>query len=207
MDEFNNIQSAYDKSDFEEYFNKMDISDEDKQKRIDFADEANDILLFIFALIDLYVANETIQDKKDYLLDVLTEKYTRLINQYSVVDDYIADYILNACNSLIDTTFKHIGSDYYISSERAFKNACDNANDVFNYDDYSKALISGKTMKQWLDVGDRRERESHLLVGGKTIPITDYFTVGVSKMMFPHDTSLGAGAEELANCRCAIRYF
>lgn len=53
---------------------------------------------------------------------------------------------------------------------------------------------------------DRRVRHTHEMVDGETIGIYDAFEVGDALMMFPKDDSLGAGQEEIANCRCVVEY-
>jgi uncharacterized protein with gpF-like domain len=60
--------------------------------------------------------------------------------------------------------------------------------------------------KQWWTAGDLRVRKSHKNVDGQTKPYDEPFKVGNSLMMRPGDGSLGAGPEELCNCRCSILY-
>lgn len=66
------------------------------------------------------------------------------------------------------------------------------------------AWRSGKRFKTWQTFGDSKVRPSHRAVVGTRIPIDEAFTVGNSKLMFPNDTSLGADAEEIVNCRCTL---
>lgn len=68
------------------------------------------------------------------------------------------------------------------------------------------AYRSGMRFKTWETFGDGKVRPSHKAVGGTRIPIDEPFTVGNSKLMFPNDTSLGADAEEIANCRCTLKF-
>ena len=77
---------------------------------------------------------------------------------------------------------------------------------VENYNDFSEAVKSGKTKKTWHTILDGRERESHRLVDGETIPIDQYFLVGSSYMRFPRDDSLGADAKEIIHCRCHLSF-
>jgi hypothetical protein len=86
-------------------------------------------------------------------------------------------------------------------------NAENEANSVKNYTDYRKAIEKGKTKKKWIDMRDKRERKTHLEVGGTVIPINEPFVVGNSLMMFPKDDSLGAADKEIINCRCSVKYF
>jgi len=68
------------------------------------------------------------------------------------------------------------------------------------------AYRSGMRFKTWETFGDGKVRPSHKAVGGTRIPIDEPFTVGSSKLMFPNDTSLGADAEEIVNCRCTLKF-
>lgn len=54
----------------------------------------------------------------------------------------------------------------------------------------------------WVSERDKRVRKTHDLADGQTIPIDEPFEVGDYQMMYPCDDSLGAGAEEIVNCRC-----
>ena len=61
--------------------------------------------------------------------------------------------------------------------------------------------------KTWETVGDNKVRETHL--GAErmgAIGIDEYFQVGAYLMMEPGDSSMGAGLEEIINCRCRVVY-
>jgi SPP1 gp7 family putative phage head morphogenesis protein len=68
---------------------------------------------------------------------------------------------------------------------------------------YKNIRIGSKT---WVAIQDSRTRPSHSAVGGTTVPFDQPFNVGGAQMMRPGDTSLGAGAEEIVNCRCSVLY-
>ena len=53
---------------------------------------------------------------------------------------------------------------------------------------------------------DKRVRETHREVDDVVLPISDPFEVGDYLMMFPKDTTFGAGPEEIVNCRCSVKY-
>ena len=57
-----------------------------------------------------------------------------------------------------------------------------------------------------VDIRDKRERKDHREVGGTIKPITEPFLVGDSVMDYPKDTSYGASASQIVNCRCSIKY-
>lgn len=65
--------------------------------------------------------------------------------------------------------------------------------------------------KEWDDTGDRKTRSTHLSMGktygkGKGIGLDEPFvSPSGAKLMFPGDSSLGAGADEISHCRCKMR--
>lgn len=196
---------------YKEYFSKMSISDKEKQERIDFSEQMEEVVLYILALIETTI--ESRETKREYIQTQFYDKYLDVIASYMLIDTYIKQYALDVTKQIIDATFerfsakdKSITDDYYLSNDRAmFISECE-ANSILNYRQYSKAVKSGKTKKKWIDVGDKRERKTHLEVGGTTLPIGEPFSVGDSLLQFPKDTSLGASADEIVNCRCSIQY-
>ena len=173
-----------------------------------------EVVLYILALIETTI--ESGETDQEYIQTQFYDKYLDVVLGYMPIDSYVKEYVLETSKQIIGTTFSHIvekhpdseqaTDDYYLSNDRAmFISECE-ANSILNYRQYSKALKSGKTKKTWIDVGDKRERKTHLEVGGTTIPINEPFSVGDSLLMFPTDHSLGASADEIVNCRCSIQY-
>lgn len=196
---------------YKEYFSKMSISDKEKQERIAFSEQMEEVVLYILALIETTI--ESGETKREYIQTQFYDKYLDVIASYMLIDTYIKQYAVDITKQIIDTTFERLSSedksitdDYYLSNDRAmFISECE-ANSILNYRQYSKAVKSGKTKKKWIDVGDKRERKTHLEVGGTTLPIGEPFSVGDSLLQFPTDASLGASADEIVNCRCSIQY-
>lgn len=196
---------------YEEYFSKMSISDKEKQERITFSEQMEEVVLYILALIETTI--ESGETNREYIQTQFYDKYLDVIASYMLIDTYIKQYALDVTKQIIDATFerfsaedKIITDDYYLSNDRAiFISECE-ANSILNYRQYSKAAKAGKTKKKWIDVGDKRERKTHLEVGGTVLPIDEPFSVGDSLLQFPKDTSLGASADEIVNCRCSIQY-
>lgn len=58
--------------------------------------------------------------------------------------------------------------------------------------------------KTWNSLHDNDVRDSHQKLDGKTVEINKAFEGSSGKLMFPGDTSLGANASEIVNCRCRI---
>ena len=196
---------------YKEYFGKMSISDKEKQERISFSEKMEEVVLYILALIETTI--ESGETKREYIHTQFYDKYLDVIASYMLIDTYIKQYAADTTKQIIDATFerfspedKSITDNYYLSNDRAmFISECE-ANSILNYRQYSKAVKLGKTKKKWIDVGDKRERKTHLEVGGTTLPIGEPFSVGDSLLQFPKDTSLGASAYEIVNCRCSIQY-
>lgn len=199
---------------YKEYFSKMSISDKEKQERIAFSEQMEEVVLYILALIETTI--ESGESDQEYIQTQFYDKYLDVVLGYMLIDSYIKEYVLETSKQIIGTTFSHIvekhpdseqaTDDYYLSNDRAmFISECE-ANSILNYRQYSKAVKAGKTKKTWIDVGDKRERKTHLEVGGITIPINEPFSVGDSLLMFPTDHFLGASADEIVNCRCSIQY-
>lgn len=196
---------------YKEYFSKMSISDKEKQERIAFSEQMEEVVLYILALIETTI--ESGETNREYIQTQFYDKYLDVIASYMLIDTYIKQYALDVTKQIIDSTFerfssedKSITDDYYLSNDRAmFISECE-ANSILNYRQYSKAVKAGKTKKKWIDVGDKRERKTHLEVGGTILPIDEPFSVGDSLLQFPKDTSLGASADEIVNCRCSIQY-
>lgn len=199
---------------YKEYFSKMSISDKEKQERIAFSEQMEEVVLYILALIETTI--ESGESDQEYIQTQFYDKYLDVVLGYMLIDSYIKEYVLETSKQIIGTTFSHIvekhpdseqaTDDYYLSNDRAmFISECE-ANSILNYRQYSKAVKAGKTKKTWIDVGDKRERKTHLEVGEITIPINEPFSVGDSLLMFPTDHSLGASADEIVNCRCSIQY-
>ena len=199
---------------YKEYFSKMSISDKEKQERIAFSEQMEEVVLYILALIETTI--ESGETDQEYIKTQFYDKYLDVVLGYMLIDSYIKEYVLKTSKQITGTTFSHIvekhpdseqaTDDYYLSNDRAmFISECE-ANSILNYRQYSKAVKAGKTKKKWIDVGDKRERKTHLEVGGTTLPIDEPFSVGDSLLQFPKDTSLGASADEIVNCRCSIQY-
>lgn len=60
----------------------------------------------------------------------------------------------------------------------------------------------------WDSTGnDGRTRDSHLDMEGQTVGMDEPFTTpSGAQLMFPGDSSLGAGPEETINCRCKVKF-
>lgn len=205
--EFDELKQTYEheKVNINSYFSEMDLTDKEKEKRKEFANEMKDVLLFIFTLYLLMKQYDYIN--KQYIIQQLQEKYSNTILKYMQIDDYINGMVIDSVKDIVETTFNHDGEEFYTSEDRAELIACNSANDTLNYKQYADAVKAGKKHKKWITERDRRVRRTHKELDSKVIPIGDTFLVGNILMRFPHDTLFGISYKELANCRCTIKYF
>jgi hypothetical protein len=61
--------------------------------------------------------------------------------------------------------------------------------------------------KTWLVTSSLEPRDNHLGLVGQTVGIDEPFiSPNGTQFMYPGDTSLGAGASEIVNCKCGIEY-
>lgn len=187
------------------YFDKMELTEKEKEERKDFANEMKNALLFIFALYLTMQQYDYIN--KQYIIEQLQKRYSDAVIERMEIDDYLSEMIIDSARDIVDTTFRHDDEEYFTSEERAELIACNSANDTLNYKQYADAVKAGKKNKQWITEKDNRVRRTHEVLDDEVIPIGDTFLVGDTLMRFPHDTYYGVDYKELSNCRCTVKYF
>jgi hypothetical protein len=68
-------------------------------------------------------------------------------------------------------------------------------------------LLPDNVRKVWSATLDNRTRESHAALDGTEVGLEEPFTSPTgAQMLHPGDTSMGAGAEDVVNCRCMATY-
>jgi len=79
--------------------------------------------------------------------------------------------------------------------------------DVFaKKDPLSLQRPSEQMFKEWVTVGDERVRPAHAAADAQVVPVESLFNVGGQQLRFPGDTSFGATAGNVINCRCSAVY-
>lgn len=187
--------------DYERYFGEMDLSEDEKKKRIELAKKIEIVFLYYFTLLD--------DEKEIDYENMIYEKIVELANEYTgqkQTSAYVDKYARNLATMIIVATAANIDDEYYTSNDRAKFIAENEANNIGNYDLQIQAVKNGKNFKTWITQKDNKVRHTHIDVDGNTIGIFEEFTVGNSKMMFPKDTSLNADDKEIVNCRCVVHY-
>ena len=205
FDELNKLVGKSRSEPYEIYFGEMNLSEEKIKERIDLAEKLENGFLFVLAL--LFTMTQYNSMDYEQIRDKFEKSYLKAINGTIIADDYIKQYVRRLSYNIIDSTKAHADDMYYYSSDRAIFIAENESLACWNHQDFSDAIISGKRRKQWIDIRDKKERETHLQVGRTIKPIKEPFFVGGSLMQYPKDTSFGASSSEIVNCRCTIRYF
>lgn len=202
-----------------DYFENMQISEEEKEKRVRLANLLLADVLFLFAL------SKRNRDTR-YLSETFQKRYLSSVKKVTEPDQKMQRYIRKVCDSIVKTTLKSGQDDgkkqresltdsnavkasqdsYAVSVDRATSIAENEANTILNGEEYSNAVKNGCTKKRWKSYRDERVRADHADVDGQVVDISRPFRVGKYMMMYPKDDSLGAGLEEIVNCRCSVEY-
>lgn len=225
FDELNSTYREY----AEKWFDKMNIPDKDKKKRVDLALDFCEILIMMLVMFDNEQPVENIRKFGNERLKIVAENY---IGQDDIA--FVNDWAEKETDNIINVTEKHITepvtveeqedepvkeinfedfgvsipeNEYWTSPFRAFLLGIESATACANYSELYDALNRGKTRKVWFTEGDERVRPTHVEVDGTDIPITDLFQVGNSLLMFPGDISNNAEPQEVNNCRCHLEYY
>ena len=203
---------------YREFFGDMLLEPEEKERRIQMADDLEIIFLFLFVwtlqndgMTDAVFSQvyQAVEDKTWEIVEpyVSTERKIQLSPaSKQAMDNSIRDYIAKQTRHVVDNTDKHFADDYYTSHDRARFISENQVNGIENDAEMYEAFEGGYTSKTWVALMDKRTRDTHAEVDGTTLPIAEPFMVGDSLMLFPGDTSLDPSPEEIVNCRCHIEY-
>lgn len=192
-----------------EYFEDMQISDEQKQKRIRLANLLRADVLFLFALSKR-------NTDKEYLKKLFQNRYMDSVKSIIQPDKALRRYVKRVSENIVGTAMKSINKSsdlanimdntYATSVDRATNIAENEANRVLNDDEYRNAVKNGCTKKKWVSFRDERVRMDHADIDGEVVDIDKPFHVGGYLMMYPKDDFWGAGLEEIVNCRCSVEH-
>lgn len=191
--------------DIDTYFDEMELSDEEKEKRKEFSKSMTDVMLFIFALFSVMRQYDYIN--KRYIIKQLKQRYSEVVLKYMNINKAVDDYIQRFSEEIVDTTLKYPDKEYYLSNDRATLVSVNEANSILGYRQLQEAKNRGYTRKTWITEGDRKVRKTHREVDMREIPIDEYFLVGDSLMMYQHDNiTFDIDPKEVINCRCSVVY-
>lgn len=211
FDELNALVGYRRSMPYEQYFGEMDLTPAQIRRRIRFAERLEPELIEIFEIMFLTyprIDPTMVEDLRDKYLSVLEE--VGLIASVAAIagtrEERYAQHADVFAAEAIDSTAQHAEDPYEYSEDRAMFIAENEANMIYGTDEFFDAIDEGCTHKTWITMQDNRVRDSHVEVDGETLPIEEPFFVGASLMMCPGDDSMGAGPEELVNCRCVCAY-
>ena len=95
---------------------------------------------------------------------------------------------------------QEMNKDAAIRSARTIVTGAENKGRM---DSYKRAEADGIILeKEWLATSDKRTRDWHAELNGKTAPIDEPFENAIGKIMFPGDPS--ADGANVYNCRCSM---
>lgn len=186
----------------EEYFSKMDISDKQKEERVDASKELRDVLLFFFALLAIQLESG---GDLEWVYTEFTVRYGNVVRKYARLDEYIETYIREKTSDIELKTLSGIESEWYTSADRALLIGENEANSILNYEELQQAKEAGYNFKIWKTERDNRVRKDHREMESKKIPIEEYFILPDCMMMAPHDEVNGT-PEQTSGCRCSLKY-
>ena len=149
--------------------------------------------------------------------------------------EYLEQFALNHSRLIADTTFKKLRQALLTSLASGDTSPRKVAKDILAVTKLTKprALMIARTeshnaavyaqfqvskeyeeyygerlYKRWSPTRDKRVRDTHKRMSSHpVIPLNQAFRVGGSQMLMPGDSSLGAPASEIINCRCNLRYY
>lgn len=204
QDKLNNLSIPYD-----EYFGEMGLTKSEIEKRIELAETLDDVFMLLFLLISADKALNNALDAK-YYIDYLIRKYEDAIVEFGI--DLHGEYpgvellITKTAEEVIEQIVDDPDEEWNLSDDRAMLIAENDTNSICEYTAFQDAIDAGKTRKTWNTMIDKRVRHTHADLEGMTIPIMERFKVGAYEMYQPKDSTLGAGMEEIAGCRCWCTY-
>lgn len=206
FDELNQLNKVVRSMPFEKYFGEMELKPEQKKERIELADSFADEFLFILAWVFYTMGSRTVYSSE--LIPMFKEAYVNALSDSGErITVNLDEYIESMSTEMANSTVNHLNDPYFVSEDRAKYLAENEANTLFNMQDFSDAKENGKRFKKWLAILDERTRPTHANADGQEQPLELPFDVGGFYMMFPKDDSLGAPASEIINCRCSVAYF
>ena len=188
--------------DYDEFFGEMHLTEAQKKKRKKTAEKMQEIMEWLLAVVYYYM-NDGVYNYMDAIAEA-EQSYKDLVKDTGVSDSFVNNHISMTVTGVVSTMEKNPDNIYNYTNDRARMIAENEANSIWNDAEFEEALRSGKKYKTWHAIIDKRTRDTHKEVNGKTIPITEYFIVGNSLMLFPRDSS--AEDEEVVNCRCSLSY-
>lgn len=202
-DELNELVGYEVSEPFDEYFAPMQISEEQKRKRVELAEELDAV--FIALLSEYFYADQLDAVVASDIYDRTREAYLLAIGTAVEVDDYLYNHGVEVIASTIEVLLRHDDEPYYFSKDRARAIAENESNSIWNHTEYEDA-VKNKKYKTWRTVMDNRVRDTHVEMNGVTIPINDVFHLRGGDCYYPRSDELGMDDSEICGCRCSLSF-
>lgn len=202
-DELNQLVGYNISEPYDEYYAPMQISQNQKRKRIELAKRLDDV--FIALLAEFFYADQIGVIVSSDIYERTKESYLEAVSKSVKPDDYIVNHGIELIATTIAVLLRHTDEPYYYSLDRARAISEGESNSVFNYTEYETAA-KNKSWKTWHTIMDGRERDSHAEVNGLRIPIEEPFELAGGYVQYPRDDSMGASDSELCQCRCSLSF-
>ena len=204
FDEMNRLGMPQRSMPYEQYFGEMDLTKGQIEDRTEFAQRMEDIVRT--ALILMLLQYEFGIDDAEFAAEQMKRQYGNLVTGLAAGSILVNDYIPQMVDRYVESTMARPTDPYTFSEDRIRLTAENDANTVYNEDEYVDGIGRGFTRKMWVTMHDSHVRETHAEVDGEILPIDEYYEVGGSLMRFPKDFSMSPSPEETVNCRCSIKY-
>lgn len=185
------------------YFQGMDLSEREQNQRIEKSEELHErIGLFLDMQKEVCQSDPAMfAFLSDMYLSQLESLYRDVFDSN---DNWVNERAKTFSNEIQRATQDYVEqgkAENAFSEERKSKISINESNMYWNYDRHRR-LSSVYAYHTWLSERDDRVRPTHITADGQRVPVDEPFWVGGYRMMYPTDSSLGAGPEEIVNCRC-----
>lgn len=212
---FDELNALYDdekdhiSTDYDEWFDDMDLTEAQKQDRKETAEELERIFRDLLALV-FYLYVEGAYEYAEAMTEA-QQQYLALLDKASQNGVNVSDYYRNIhvpvkVSEVVNTMLEHPENPWNFTIDRAMAIAENEANSMWNNADFQEALASGKTRKMWDAIIDGKTRDWHADANGQTKPILEPFEVNGELLQHPMDDSYGATGGNINNCRCVAKY-
>lgn len=199
FDELNSLS----REEYEEWFDEMGIPADAKKDRVLVAMKLEDGFLECLS----WIQAKKEQDEPFFFDSISLFEQAFLAAALTRVDDeQIRQTAKEFAEDVALSTYNNQENPYFFSIERAINMAKTESNAINGHGELEDARDRGMTIKKWNTLMDGKEREWHAEVNGKRLPLAEPFLVNRELMMHPLDTSMGASADNIANCRCWLTF-
>ena len=203
-DELNQLVGYKISEPYDEYFDPMQISEEQKQKRIKMAEEIESVMTDL--LIEMFYAEQYDTPVFDVAYRDAVQAYIAALVVLGIEpDDYLQNHAEEIIANVLEVLSKHQDDPWFYSKDRAIAIAENESNSIWAYTEYEDA-VKNKHWKTWNTIIDGRERDTHHEINGKTIPINDLFELPGGLMAYPKDLTYDPDPDEYENCRCVLSF-